>query len=107
MIYTVIFTDTAKQDLRDIALWIADKSKDIETARHFVNELRENCKRLNQFPSTGALPRDRILKSLGYRFIPYKEYLVFYLTDEKSKTVTVMAIFNARQDYMRVMRRFI
>lgn len=107
MSYTVIFTDTARQDLRDIALWIADQSKDLETARHFVNELRENCKRLNKFPSTGVLPRDHILKSLGYRFIPYKDYLIFYLTDDENKSVTVMAIFNARQDYMRIMKRFI
>ncbi len=107
MSYTVVITDTAKQDLRDIVIWIAEQAKDIEAAKHFVNELREKCKKLDEFPSTGSFPRDRVLKSAGYRFVTHKEYLIFYLIDEENKTVNVMAIFNAKRDYMRVMRNFI
>lgn len=40
MSYTVRLTDTAKQDLREIAFWIADQSKDPEIAKRFVEELR-------------------------------------------------------------------
>ena len=107
MSYTVVITDTAKQDLREIALWIAEQSKDIEIAKHFVNELKEKCKKLDRFPTTGSFPRDRVLKSAGVRFVTHKEYLIFYLIEEESRTVNVMAIFNAKKDYMRVMRNFI
>ncbi len=107
MSYMVVITDTAKQDLREIALWIAEQSKDIEIAKRFVNELRERCKKLDEFPSTGSFPRDRVLKSAGFRFVTHKEYLIFFLIEEESKTVNVMAIFNAKKDYMRVMRNFI
>ena len=34
MSYTVRLTDTAKQDLREIAFWIAEQSKDKEIAKH-------------------------------------------------------------------------
>ena len=107
MSYTVTLTDTAKQDLRDIAIWIAEQSGDIDVAKHFVNELREKCKKLENFPSIGSFPRDHILKSLGYQFTVHKDYLIFYLTKEESKTVNIMAIFNAKKDYMRVMKKFI
>ena len=107
MKYSVILTDTAKQDLREIAFWIADQSKDIEIAKKFVNELREECKKLDNFPNTGAFPNDRILRSFGYRFVVYKDYLIFYLTDEQKKVVNVMAIFNSKKDYMRVMKKFL
>ena len=107
MTYKVVITDTAKQDLRDIAVWIAKQSKDIETAKRFVNELKERCKNLEQFPSTGSFPRDRVLKSAGFRFVAHKDYLIFFLIDEESSCVNVMAIFNAKKDYMRVMRNFI
>ena len=107
MSYTVVITDTAKQDLREIALWIAEQSKDIEIAKHFVNELREKCQKLDILPTTGSFPRDRVLKSFEFRFVTYKEYLIFYLIEEESRTVNVMAIFNAKKDYMRVMRNFI
>ena len=40
MSYRVRLTETAKQDLREIAFYIADQAKDKEIARNFVNELR-------------------------------------------------------------------
>lgn len=107
MDYKVVLTDTAKQDLREIAFYIAEESKDKEIAKRFVNELRAETKRLEVFPNAGAVPKDRILKALGYRFIVHKDYLTFYLVDELQKKVLVMAIFNGKRDYMRVMRKFI
>ena len=106
MNYKVILTDTAKQDLREIALWIVSQSADKDTAQRFVNELRSKCDKLSSFPNVGSLPKDHILKSLGYRFLVHKEYLIFYLTDDTDKTVQIMSIFNSRQDYVRVMKRF-
>jgi len=107
MSYSVRFTETAKNDLREIALYIADQSKSPAVARGFVLELREVCGRLTELPGQGALPKDRILMSMGYRYIPYKGYLIFYLTDEQEKTVDIMAIFNEKQDYIRVMRKYL
>lgn len=107
MSYTVKMTDTAKQDLREIAFWIAEQSKDIEIAKQFVSELKKECKKLDTFPNSGAFPKDHILRSAGYRYIVYKECLIFYLVDEDAKMVNVMAIFNAKKDYMRVMRKYI
>ena len=44
MSFKVKFTDTAKDDLRDIATYIAEQSKDKKLAINFVNELREKTK---------------------------------------------------------------
>lgn len=107
MSYTVRLTDTAKQDLREIAFWIAQQSNDIEIAKHFVGELRNVCKKLDTFPNAGGIPKDRVIRSAGYRFTVHKEYLIFYLVDETERQVNVMAIFNAKKDYMRVMKKFI
>ena len=107
MSYTVRLTDTAKQDLREIAFWIAEQSKDKEIAKRFVGELREACKKLDAFPNAGSVPKDRVIRSEGYRFTVHKEYLIFYLVDEEKKQVNVMAIFNAKKDYMRVMKKYI
>ena len=107
MSYTVRLTDTAKQDLRENAFWIATQSKDIEIAKRFVGELRDVCEKLDTFPNAGSIPKDRVIRSAGYRFTVYKEYLIFYLVDEKEKQVNVMAIFNAKKDYMRVMKKYI
>ena len=107
MNYSVNLTDTAKQDLREIAIWIAQKSKDIEVAKKYVEELREECKNLASLPNGGAFPKDRILRSAGYRYIVYEEYLIFYLIDNERHIVNIMSIFNAKRDYFRVMRKYI
>ncbi|MDO4203593.1 MAG: type II toxin-antitoxin system RelE/ParE family toxin [Selenomonadaceae bacterium] len=107
MSYQVKLTDTAKQDLREIALWLAERSSDIKAAKTFVSALQAKCKKLDAFPESGAFPKDRVLRSAGYRFIVHDDYLIFYKIDDAAKVVNVMAIFNGKKDYMRVMRKFI
>ena len=48
-----------------------------------------------------------MLRSMNYRYITHKGYLIFYIVDEPEKAVSILAIFNARKDYLRVMSRFI
>ena len=103
----VVFTDTATSDIRGIALYIADLTKDRNIAIRFVKEFRETAKILEQFPESGAIPKDRVLKSSGYRFLSHKDYLVFYLYEKEANTVYVMAVFNGKRDYMRVMKKFL
>ena len=67
MSYKIRFTDTAKDDLRNIAVYIAEQSKDKSIAVNFVNELREKTKILASFPEIGSIPDDKVMKSMGYR----------------------------------------
>ena len=103
----VVITDTARSDLRDTALYLADLSKDKNLAIRFVKELQEKTKILELFPESGAIPRDRVLKSNGYRFLSHKDYLLFYQYDKETNIVYVMAIFNGKRDYMRVMKKYL
>lgn len=105
MKYRIEFTETAKSDLRNIAVYIAEQSKDKEIAKNFVKELSEQCKPLEDFPQMGAMPKDRMLISSGYRFLVHKEYLIWYSTDEPSKKVYINAVFNAKKDYTRVLKK--
>ena len=107
MSYQVLFTVTAKQDLREIALNIADISKNKDIAVNFVNEMQKKCDQLIDFPESGALPNDRVLRSLGYRFLIYKDYLMFYTVDQESETVYIQAAFNAKRDYIRALKKML
>ena len=107
MSYQVLFTLTAKQDFRDIALNIADVSQNIDIAVNFVNEMQKKCDQLIDFPESGALPNDRVLRSLGYRFLIYMDYLMFYTVDHERETVYIQAVFNAKRDYTRVLKKML
>ena len=56
MSFKIKFTDTAKEDLRNIAIYIAEQSKDKKIAIDFVNELREKTKFLRPFLSAVQFP---------------------------------------------------
>lgn len=103
----IVFTETAKIDLRDIAVYIADFSKDKELAVRFVKEIQEKTRILEQFPESGAIPKDRILKSNGYRFLVHKDYLLFYQYEKAENTAYILSVFNGKRDYMRVMKKFL
>ncbi len=103
----VIFTDTAEADLRDIAFYIANQSKNKNIAIQFVNKLREKCKILETMPEIGSLPKDRVLVSNGYRFLVHNNYLIFYSYVKEVKAVYVNAIFNAKRDFNCVMKKHI
>lgn len=107
MSFKVKFTDTAKDDLRNIATYIAEQSGDRNIAIRFVNELREKTKILESFPESGAFPDDRIMKNSDYRFLVCGEYLIFYHYTPEDNTSYILSIFNSKRDYSRVMRRFI
>ena len=102
----VKFTDTAKEDLRSIAVYVAEHSS-VETAKRLVDKLRERCLILEDYPESGALPRDRILISNGYRFLVCGEYLIFYVYHPDENTAYILASFNAKRDYMRVMKKYL
>ena len=103
--WKVIMTDTAKSDLREIALGIYELSGDSGTAVNFVLELEDRCTVLELQPESGFLPKDYILKAMGYRFLVHKHYLIFYLTDASADTVYIHAFFNEKLDYFRYMRK--
>lgn len=104
---SVKLTLTAKEDLRGIAFYIAEQSKDKAIAANFVRELSEKCKVLEEFSESGSVPKDRILMSAGYRFLTYKDYLIFYKYEKEENTAYILAVFNAKRDYMRVMKKFL
>ena len=100
-------TVTAKNDLRSIALYIAEHSGDKNIAARFVRELQETCKILEQFPECGSIPEDRVLMSAGYRFLVHKEYLIFYFYEKSENTAYILAVFHAKRDYTKVMKKFL
>ena len=103
--WQVIMTDTAKNDLREIALGIYELSGDPDTAVNLVLGLEERCTVLESHPESGAIPKDYILKAMGYHFLVHKHYLIFYLTDAAADTVYIHAFFNEKLDYFRYMRK--
>lgn len=70
----------------------------------FINELRQTCEKLKDFPNSGANPKDRILLSLGYKYSIHKNYLIFYSVNQEEKKIYNNAFFNGKTDYVKVLK---
>ncbi len=100
-------TAAAKADLKETAVYIYEQSGEREIALRFVKELQERCKILEDFPECGSIPNDRTLMIAGYRFLVHKSYLIFYLYKKEENTAYIVAVFNGKRDYMRVMKKYL
>ncbi len=93
--YHVIISKTAKEDLQEIARYIAKDNPVI--AINFIKELTETLEKLlSAFPLSGV-PYLGIEEDI--RSHPYGRYVSFYKVKEEQKQVEVLHIFSASRDF--------
>ena len=103
MNYSVLRTDTADALIRKIVLYISEIFGN-ETALNKLDELEASILKLAENPYIGTDPRYTVLKRQGYKVLILEKDLVFYKIDENKKEVTVCAVVDQRQDYLRIVR---
>lgn len=96
--FKVRFTPQAVADLEEIKRYISDDLFNPQAAAELIELVFEKIRTLTSLPQTGARLRSAIPILKTYRFIPCKNYLVFYRTEVK--TVSVIRILYARRDYL-------
>lgn len=82
--YLINITEAAEKELID-ALKVAD-------------EIEESIAQLEDFPLSGATPKNRRLARQGYRMLVVGSYLVFYVVLE-DETVEIRRILSGSREY--------
>ena len=96
--FKIRFTPQAIADLEEIKRYISGDLFNPQAAAELVELVFEKIRTLAALPQTGARLRTDIPTLKTYRFIPCKNYLVFYRTE--LKLVSVIRILYARRDYL-------
>ena len=97
--YTVQIMTHAEEVLRDIAFSIAYDLLAPEAAVSWALKTRDAIKGLSSFPSKVPLTPEEPWHSLGVRFIPVKNYIVFYTVN--TDTVSIARIMYGARDLSR------
>lgn len=93
MARNLIYEQSARDDLRSIFWWIAERAGP-EMARAYVDRIHDRCDRLTSFPEQGR-PRNDIRPSL--RTIPFeRSAIVAYFTERKE--VRIVRILRKGRD---------
>lgn len=98
MTYQIKITDQANQDLRGIFEYIAYELQELQTAIGQLDRLEKEINSLNQMPERYRVYEREPWRSRNLHIMPVDNYLVFYIPDNNTQTVTVIRIFYGRRD---------
>ena len=101
MNYRIVYTDEAKQDLRDIYTYIAEELFASEIATGQVNRIMDVVDELDDMPFRFSLYEFEPWRSQGLRFVPVDNYIVFYQPREIEGTVYIVRIMYGGRDIRR------
>lgn len=96
--YTVSYSEDALNDLREIYTYIANELLVPETATAQVGRIRKEIRSLDSMPARYALVEWEPWHSMGMHQFPVNNFIVYYLVDDETGTVTVVRIFYGGRD---------
>jgi len=80
--HKVRYLPIAQKDLQDVILYLLDNLKSPKAAMDFIETLDKSILRLRQYPYSCRLYQPQKPLECEYRFLPVKNYLVFYIVTE-------------------------
>lgn len=104
MIYKVIVTKSALEDIRSAVRYISDTLMNKEAANNLLDELDGKIGLLSEQPYINPLVRDSFLASNGFRIQSVNNYLAFYNIHEETKTVSVIRFQHSRRDWISLLK---
>ena len=98
MMYEVKVSKQAGDDLRGIFEYIAFELQAPENASGQLQRLEEHILNLNTMPNRYPKYRKEPWKSRGIHVLPVDNYVIFYITDDEPKVVTILRVMYTGRD---------
>lgn len=98
--YKIKLSIKAKDDLKDIVLYIKNHLNEPAIANKYANIIREEIQTLEYFPQKFAMIDDKFVKDLKIRKLSVKNYIVFYRVNEEKKFVNVERILYSESNWI-------
>ena len=104
MVYRVIYTQKALADLDAVADYIKLKLCNFSAAECIVEKFFYEGDSLTNFPTRYPLCKDSLLHTWGIRFVPVKNYLLFYIVREDEHKVYVIRFLYSKRNWQKILR---
>ena len=96
--YTVRYAPQALDDLRDLYSYVAFSPKEPATAQKLVNRIRKAASSLDALPRRHPVVDWEPWQSMGMHRFTVEDFLLFYLIDQSTRTVTLVRIVYGGRD---------
>lgn len=107
MTYKIIYTQKALADLDAVASYIKLKLCNVSASDRIVEKFFSEGDGLVAFPTKYPLCNDALLRAWGIRFVPVKNYLLFYVVHEDESTVYVIRFLYAKRAWQNILREYV
>lgn len=107
MTYKIIYTQKALADLDAVANYIKLKLCNISASDRIVENFFGEGDSLVAFPTKYPLCNDELLRAWGIRFVPVKNYLLFYVVREDEGAVYVIRFLYAKRAWQNILREYV
>lgn len=87
--YKVVYLPTARQQLEDAVMYIAVELGAPDAALALADEVDEAVRKLREMPYCFPIYHTVFAAQHEIRFFPVKNYHVYYVVDENTKTVKI------------------
>ena len=87
--YRVVYLPTARKQIEDAVMYIAIDLCSPEAAMNLADEVDEAAQKLKEMPYRFPIYHTLYAMKREIRFFPVKNYNVYYVIDEDSKTVEI------------------
>lgn len=95
--YHIFLTQQANADIINIGDYISFISSEPDISKKFIEGLRNSILQLKLFPCKFPLIQDPVLQSHGIRYMPYKNYYIFYKVIESTQIIIILKVgYNKR-----------
>lgn len=92
MSYKIEMSSKAADDLKEIYEYIAFSLCEKKTALNMLNLLKKSIFSLGEMPGRYRIYEEEPWRSRNLRIMSVKNYLVFYIPDDSSKTVNIVRV---------------
>lgn len=107
MSWRIVYSSQARHDLRSIFEYIFNELSAPDTATNQSRRIMKNIRDLEEMPLRYHLYEDEPWNSMGLRFFPVDNYLVFYLAKETENVVNIVRIMYGGRDIRKQLNEII
>ena len=99
-----VYTPDARQDLKEIALWIGRKDRRPRVAAKIIREIKSRCDDYARaFEAGSEIGTAQPALGQGYRTFSHKRWVIIFR--ESNGAIEVMRVVDGAQDYGRLFGR--
>lgn len=102
--YKMVYSVDALQDLEEIYLYISTQLLVPEIAVNQVNRIRKAIRALDSMPMRFALVEWEPWHSMEVHKLPVDHYVVFYIVDVNTATVSIVRIFYGGRNIQEIVQ---